>query len=448
MFATIIRQDLRLLSRDGLALAVLAALLAALVFAVMSAREIAGAHAAGLAQEEARIWQRQAELEEPVGPTQIRRPATLEPSPLSVLSLGRTRLDPAQAEVSFFSRLDLMFRDYQIASPFALRAGAFDLSFVVIVIAPLLMIALGAGMVLSDRDSARLRMMMASPASPATILLARSLLRASIVVVPVFAAAIIAAHLSDRAPPLADLALWTGGALIYLALWQGLIAFANTLRVRADAASVGLIAVWAIWIFLIPAVTSATAAALHPPPSRAGLVADLRAAEARGRESAPEDLIRFMHDHPELQAQGDADIADWMRSNAMIRMRVEAALRDPAQEFETALQSQDAIARLAEFATPALAANRALADAAGTGEARHRAFRRQAQAFKADLQGMLTDAALSARSLTRADADAAARFAMDESAVPRNASSMWFWLAIAALLFAWTARRASRITPI
>lgn len=448
MFATVIGQDLRLLSRDGLALAVLAALFAALVFAVMSAREIAGAHAAGLAQEEAAIWQRQAELEGPVGPTQIRRPATLEPSPLSVLSLGRTRLDPAQAEVSFFARLDLMFRDYQIASPFALHAGAFDLSFVVVVIAPLLMIALGAGMVLSDHDSARLRMMMASQASPATILLARTLLRAGIIIVPIVAAAVIAAHLPAGRPPLADLALWIGAALIYLALWQAVIAFANTLRVRADAASVGLIAMWAVWIFLIPAVTSATAAALHPPPSRAALVAQLRAAEAQGRESAPEDLIRFMHDHPELQAQGEAEIADWMRSNAMIRMRVEQALAGPAQAFETALQSQDAIARLAEFATPALAANRALADTAGTEEARHRAFRRQTQAFKADLQGMLTNAALGARSFTRAEADAAPRFAMDESAVPRNAWSMWFWLGIGALLFAWTARRAGRIMPI
>jgi ABC-2 type transport system permease protein len=453
MIFAVVRHDLSVLSRDGLALAIFGALIASLAFAVFHARAIVLDHRAALTRHEAQVWTEQAKLEAPLQPTSIERPVILPDGPLSVLTLGRTRLDPAIADASYWSRRDLMFANYQTASPLALNAGSFDLSFVVIVIAPLLIIALGAGIIATDRDSGRLQLALAGPVAPGALLFGRVAIRAVLVAAPILIAAAAAACLAGplTSTSISNLVLWIAGALVYLLLWQAAVALGATLRARAEAIAVGLVALWALWILAVPALIAAGAAALHPPPSRPALVADLRAVEADARDQAPQDVVRYMHDHPELQRQGDAYVADWMKTLAMTRIRVEEAIAPRHALFDSALANQHAISRAAEFVTPALALHRIFADAAGTGEARHRAFRTQAYEYKERLQGTLVSAVFRAERVPREAADRLGRFAFREPGIAKIAGAslppLTFWLAFAVGLFVLALWRARRLSP-
>lgn len=453
MIRTLAGQDWTTLRRDRTALAIFAILLAALLLAVLNGAAISAAHRAGLETQSAKIAAGQVGLTAPVSPTDVSRAVVLADGDLSVLSVGRTRLDPAHTEVSFFSRLDGMFRDYQTASPLALSAGAFDLGFVALIVAPLLIIALGYGILTSDRDSGRLRMILATSVRPDKLLFARVALRAALTIGPILLAATIATFLFSEADwqILFRLGLWIAAASAYLILWWALVSVANTFPVRAETAAIGLLALWAFWILVTPAVIGATAASIYPTPSRTDLTADLRRQEVVARAEAPKDLVRYMHDHPDLQARGGTYVASWMKNFAMTRMRVERHLEAPLAAFDAALARQRTITLAAEYATPALAVHRVMNDAAGTGEGRHSAFRAQARAFKEDVQGGLTDAALTGRELTLEQVAEIPEFKLAEVSIgaltARAIGPIAFWLAVAATLFAWAAIRVRRLGP-
>jgi len=397
--------DLKLLARDRLAVIAWTVFLGCALLAAVLGASWADRHRAAVANHAADT---RFAIEEPsVEATAIAKPLILPPAPLLDLTIGRADLEPSLGSAGFFTRADTLFTNYEMEGPLALANGRFDLAFVTVWLAPLLLIALGLSIASADRDSGLLRQQGAAPVGLRRVALARAALRWGVVFVPVALAAIGTALAAPPAPDKAGrLALWLFVAGGYLLLWQAAILFASTLRVRQEALGAGLLMLWALVVLVVPAFGSAAAQALYPPPSRFALIAEARAAEVAARKNAPELLNKYMHDHPELLGKQAGEVENWVKTSAMSGRQVEAAIAPTLARFEQARERQRGVARTFELFSPALLTHRLLADVAGTGEARHAAFRAASIDFHRQLKAELTGAGLTGRKLTRAQAEA------------------------------------------
>ena len=177
--------------------------------------------------------------------------------PLLDLAVGRTDLEPSHTATSFWAREDALFEDYQLDGPLALAAGRFDLAFVTVWLAPVLLIALGLSMVSAERDTGLLRMQAAASTSLGRRALARAGLRWVIVFAPIAAAATIGTLLAPAAPEKAThLVLWVAAAGAYLLVWQAAVLLASSFRLRQEALGAALLALWALVIAVLPAFAS------------------------------------------------------------------------------------------------------------------------------------------------------------------------------------------------
>lgn len=440
---SIIRYDLKLIARDRLAIASLIAFLLCVGGALALGHSWAERHRDALAAHLADP--RFAMPEGTVSPTAFERPIVMPVPPLLDLTVGRSDLEPSHTATSFWAREDILFEDYQLDGPIALAAGRFDLAFVVIWLAPLLLIALGLSIVGADRDSGLLRMQAAASTTLGQRSLARAAVRWAIVFVPIALAAGLGAALAPSAPDtLLRLLLWLAAAGAYLLFWQAAILLISSFRVRQEALGAALFALWALIVTVIPAFGSATAQALNPPPSRFALIAEARATQVAARDSAPDELRRFMHDHPELVI---GDVPHYVKSNATISGRIETAVRPTLERFDAARTAQREVASRFELLSPALLTHRLLADAAGSGEAAHAAFRAASLEYHRQIRETLLTAGLRGVELTRGDVDRIPSFALPATLTARiggilGAIALLF--AAAALIVAIALRRLSR----
>ena len=115
--------------------------------------------------------------------------------PLADVAAGRAATEPAAASISLRSRADNLFRRPSLENAERLMRGSLDLSFVAVVVAPLLLIALGHGLFSADRDSGAARLVLAQAGGLGPLLLARSVPRLSLVILPILLALLLLAAL-------------------------------------------------------------------------------------------------------------------------------------------------------------------------------------------------------------------------------------------------------------
>ena len=92
------------------------------------------------------------------------------------------------------------------------------------------------------------------------------------------------------------------------------------------------------------------------------------------------ELARYLEDHPELAGE-TVDLDDFFAQRLLVQERVEDELAPLAAAFEAQRAARAGQAAWLRLASPALLAMDGLADAAGTGEPRHRHFMDQVHGF-------------------------------------------------------------------
>jgi len=339
----------------------------------------------------------------------IRDAIILPPAPLTALATGRADLDPRTTTTTTNTRQHTLFRDYEIESPLALALGRFDLAFVIQTLLPLLIIALGYGIVAEERERGLDRILVVQQVSPRRNLSARLLARALLVVVPLLAVLI---------PLCGGFNAYTGWALGlilgYLAFWWALVAWVGTWKLREGQTLLVLLSAWGLLVLALPALSGLLARELHPPPSRFELIAAARAQEIDSLKQSQALLDEYTHDHPELDPAASADIPAWHRSYFLMARRVDAAVAPVVQSFDNALNAQQAAVERWQYTTPALIVQRGLTALAGTDEYRRAAFIQQARAHHLAFREQTGRMMLAGERLDAANFAALPRFSFSE----------------------------------
>ena len=318
--------------------------------------------------------------------------AVLPATPLAALTAGQSDLLPAVLPLTPGANPSLAGGS-EPENPHRLLIGRFDAAFAVIFLAPLLIIALTYALLAGERERGTLALLLAQPLSLRALLASKLAPRAllGLGLLALLTALFVLTDPSSTftAPDSAlRLALWLAVALGYGAFWFALSLAVITRGGGSATHAVVLAALWLALTILLPAGINLAVKTLHPVPSRMDLILAMRAATDEAASQKSQLLAAYYEDHPEFAPADKAKTAaeDATLITLAANAKIERDLAPVLAGYEAQLAAQQSLVARLQFLSPALLVQSALADAAGTGLARHRAFFTQALAHRAELR--------------------------------------------------------------
>lgn len=385
-------------------------------------------------QENIRL-SRQEGFSPPGAPSAQSMDASLPPAPGVILAQGDSALRPVTAWISMFTRADALFRNTETESALAASLGVMDLSWIVIVLLPLLVIVLNHDLLSGDRDAARLGLLRSQAGSLSRVVVRRLGLRFLLPGTLVTTAALVALVLGT---PASVTVAWWSIAMLYVAAWSLLAGWIGIRAQAARSAASILLLVWLGIVVVLPAAIALGIGWLSGAPSRIAQVVETRELQLDLQARTSELLDRYLIDHPELVG---ADAGGFARSYFVAQRETEEKLAPVMQGFAEAHQRQAAWnARLA-WLSPAMLAYGAMVHVAGTDSARHDAFAWQAERFAAGWRAHLRERLFFDRMLAPAEVAALPRFRFEEPRADGRTTVVAAFLALLGLALALLLRR-------
>jgi ABC-2 type transport system permease protein len=274
-------------------------------------------------------------------------------------------------------------------SSLLVRFGQLTPAFVLQVVAPLLLIFLGYGALARETERGTMRLLMLQGVSRAQIVAGKLLALAVVALLSALPAMIgfvlIAGQPGALALPMLMIAL---GYLAYLALWVVLILLVSALVRRGRDALLGLVALWAVAVVLLPRVAPDIASAAVPLQNRLETdIAIARDLRRMGDSHNPDDPHFAAFKRAVLARYGVTRIEDLpVNYKGLLGLegeRLTSELFDRyAGQSYTAQARQNAIVADVSVLSPAIAIRTLSMAAAGTDFAGHRRFLEQAEAYR------------------------------------------------------------------
>lgn len=338
---------------------------------------------------------------------QMQHSIVLPATPLAALTVGQSDLLPQTLLLNPGPPPSLL-GSAEPENPRRLLIGPFDAAFVVVSLAPLLVIALTFGLVAGERERGTLPLLLAQPLTMRAFAAGRLAPRA---LLGLFLLGALAAGflLVSPASAAGRLALWLAVGLAYGAFWFALSLAVATRRGSPAMHALVLAALWLGLVVVVPAGINLAVKTLHPVPSRIEQILALRASTDEIAAQSSRHLAAYYEDHPEFAPKVGA-ATEYSEIRFITNERLDRALAPVLARFEVQLARQQALVERLAFLSPALLAHAAFADAAGTGLARHRAFLRQAAAHHAELRAFFNPRILKKETFTAWDAVPAFHF--------------------------------------
>lgn len=303
--------------------------------------------------------------------------AVKPPSPLAGIAIGQSRLLP------FYIKTDLDYvappaAAFDFINPRILSLGDFDLSFVLVYVLPMALIAIGASRLAAERDSGALRLMAAQlPSFRQLVMLKFSV--AAAVCVPLTLAATVLALLVAGTPcwsmQTAGTMLLLGAALAgFTLLWVALTALVAS-RIGVVGSYLRLVSLWIGFTFFVPAAGALFIGMAYPAPSPLLYLDDLR--RANDFKPAERDaLFTAMARADPAYAAAAERVGKVPYATKQIAVQ-QAVERQVAQRAEAAARQNDAASGKAaalRWLSPAMVFDTLLQQAAGSGVERHKRF--------------------------------------------------------------------------
>ncbi|MBC2652961.1 DUF3526 domain-containing protein [Novosphingobium flavum] len=269
------------------------------------------------------------------------------------------------------------------------RFGQLSPAFVLQVLAPLVLIFIGFGLIAAERERGTLRLLRVHGRSAGEVLRGKLLALAGIAAVLLLPACLALAWLtvSAQAEPVAAVLLTIGYAG-YLGLWVTGVVTVSALTRSARGALMALLGLWAVTTILVPRIGSDVALRMAPLPTRLETdIAIQRDLHRIGDSHNPDDP-HFAAFKAGLLARYKVSRVEDLPLNyrglvAMEGERLTAGLFDRYAEAQFARQRRQAeVVNGLALLSPAVAVRSLSMALAGTDLEGHRRFLRQAEAYR------------------------------------------------------------------
>jgi ABC-2 type transport system permease protein len=168
-------------------------------------------------------------------------------------------------------------------------------------------------------------------------------------------------------------------------------------------------------VVVAPAVVNVVVTSLYPMPSRVELIQAMREASSEASAQGSRVLSKYYEDHPELAPAGkDSAPADFMVTFQAVQESVDRSIEPVLARYDDQLARQQALVDRLRFLSPAIVAQEALNDVAGTGLARHKQFLGQVEEYHRAWQAFFVPRIMRREMLNGTDFDAIPEFRFQE----------------------------------
>jgi ABC-2 type transport system permease protein len=308
-----------------------------------------------------------------------------EPSVWAPISLGQRELQPFNLKIRLLALHGQLY-DGEIVNPLLAAFGGFDLAFVLVFIAPLLMIALTHNVWSAEREAGTWALIAAQPVGLPFVLAVKVAVRAGVGLAPFLAA--LGAAVPILGLPL-DARLLTVAVLIvlYAILWVGLSLGITALGRSSDLNLLALLGVWILWCLLGPASVSVMAARWQPLPEPLEIAVRTRQGyHDAWHRPVRETMSRFHEHYPEWAG---SFVPEDRYSNAWyyaMQQRGDDEAAPVALSYQEALARRRRFTRRAILLFPPALFQAALDDLANTGLDSHSAYLRSVARYHETLK--------------------------------------------------------------
>jgi ABC-2 type transport system permease protein len=314
----------------------------------------------------------------------------MPPAPLATLAIGQSDLYPYYFKLNLRSKQAILAND-EIENPTNLLAGRFDLSFVLIYLFPLLILALGYNLIAAEREQGTLSLALSQPLTTAQLVTGKILLRAAVllglvITFTVAGAVLTGVDLSSGTAWL-RLGLWIGLMVLYSAFWFGLAIWINTFSTSSATNALALAGCWLALVLVLPSVANLIATSMYPVPSRVEMVQAMRVAGKEAQSRGSQLLGKYMEDHPELAPAAATSGPDFASITYAVQMEIDKQVQPILDQFDKQVNSQQQFVDGFRFLSPAILAQSAINDLAGTSLGRYKHFTGQVDRFFDTWQG-------------------------------------------------------------
>lgn len=348
-------------------------------------------------------------LPQAMGRTVGPRYAAMPPAPLGVLAVGQSDLYPYYFKVSTNSKSTFLNSD-EIENPVHLLAGRFDLAFVILYLFPLVILAFSYNVVSAEKEAGTLLLALSQPVPLSNIVMAKIRLRAMFVFglaigLPVAGAVLGGADLKAEGAIL-RLALWVGLTAGYGAFWFIVAVLINAFGKSSATNAMALAAVWLGFVVLIPTMLNVGVKAAYPVPSRVELIQAIRVAGEDATRQGSKLLARYLEDHPELApAEKGGEPPDFGTLLVALNDATERKVEPVLAEFDQQLAYQHSAVERLRFLSPAVVAQAAFNDIAGSSIHRYQHFLAQVDGYHRRWREFFNPRILRREKLSAADID-------------------------------------------
>jgi ABC-2 type transport system permease protein len=279
------------------ALGLLASFAVALGLQETARQEAAIARMVELAAEDAAAVRRFASQEAGSAAYYRFHPTWDSPAPLAFAALGQRDVSPIMLRVRALA-LEGQIYENEALNPELALPGRFDFAFVLIYLAPLILIALLHDLWSGEREAGRWASLQAMPGARWQVWGARIAVRAGLATAVLLAPFLVGAALRGAAP--GETAAIAGLVVLLVLFWTlaaGLIAWRGA---RSAANAAGLAAVWLVITLIAPTGAQLAIEAATPIPQGATLARENREAVHDAWDlDRNATLARFYQNHPE-----------------------------------------------------------------------------------------------------------------------------------------------------
>ncbi|MEM1436095.1 MAG: DUF3526 domain-containing protein, partial [Pseudomonadota bacterium] len=332
----------------------------------------------------------------------------------------RDQLYPSTTVISGWSNPATLFTEYEFDNPTPLSIGSLDLTFLVVALMPLLMIAVCFDILAADRERGRARLTAAQSGSLSRSIWERLALRnVALWGVLVFVTAMAVPFSPSGATTeirITHYLAWLATALLYGLFWFGLIALFSAFLKRSETIASALFAAWATFLFAVPALGGSLAEGLYPPPSRLTFLSEMREGEVKAVRETAELTAGFLADHPEMTVS-DEEVPGFYQRSFIANNEAAKRTTPVLESFSASRERREGLVRLIQFASPAMIADRALSAFAGGDLDRALAFQAQAYVALETLQAAIGPAVVAKQRISIAEFDALPPFRFKEPGV-------------------------------
>ena len=273
-----------------------------------------------------------------------------EQNPLAALSIGQNDLNPSVQSVKILT-LEGQKYDTDLVNPTKLLYGNLDLSFILVYIFPLLIIAFTYNLISEEEESGTWKMVSVSVKSKMTFILSKLLVRIGAIFIAMSLLYVVASWVLNIQWNKAFFAFFLIG-LFYQLFWFALSFWVISFRRHSNFNALILLSFWLLLVVLLPAIINNAVTSRYPvPEALTTMIKQRDGYHQKWDTDKNETMDRFYQDYPQFEKYGypPAEGFSWLWYYAMQHLG-DAESRDESEAMRhKMLQRQQMSKQLAQF---------------------------------------------------------------------------------------------------